>query len=156
MKKEIIKWSIITVCLFIGLNYYIETKEASEEAAIKLAEEQEKYQEELKQKEEAERIKKEQEEQRLKEEERKEAEELVQQQEEEEILQDCDGDGWVIYDEDNGCDESDTAKIKGNISSTGEKIYHVPGGAFYDRTDAEELFNTIEEAENAGYRKSKR
>ncbi|MEW6660864.1 MAG: thermonuclease family protein [Bacillota bacterium] len=46
--------------------------------------------------------------------------------------------------------------IKGNISSSGEKIYHVPGGAFYDRTVAEELFATEEEAVAAGYRKSKR
>lgn len=47
-------------------------------------------------------------------------------------------------------------KIKGNINSKGEKIYHVPGGAFYDKTNAEEYFDTVEEAEAAGYRASKR
>lgn len=47
-------------------------------------------------------------------------------------------------------------KIKGNINSKGEKIYHVPGGAYYDRTNAEEYFDTVEEAEAAGYRASKR
>jgi competence protein ComEC len=49
-----------------------------------------------------------------------------------------------------------SASIKGNINSSGEKIYHVPGGAYYDRTDAEMWFNTEAEAENAGFRKSKR
>jgi len=47
-------------------------------------------------------------------------------------------------------------KIKGNINSKGEKIYHVPGGQFYDVTIAEEMFCTEEEAQAAGYRKSKR
>lgn len=46
--------------------------------------------------------------------------------------------------------------IKGNISSSGEKIYHVPGGQFYDVTKAEEWFATEEEAQAAGYRKSKK
>lgn len=46
--------------------------------------------------------------------------------------------------------------IKGNISSTGSKIYHVKGGAFYDRTSAEQCFNTEPEALAAGFRKSQR
>ncbi|MFT8316551.1 MAG: thermonuclease family protein [Clostridium sp.] len=46
--------------------------------------------------------------------------------------------------------------IKGNINSNGEKIYHVPGGQFYDKTNAEQWFNTEQEAQAAGYRKSKR
>ena len=46
--------------------------------------------------------------------------------------------------------------IKGNINSKGEKIYHVPGGAYYDRTDPEEWFFTEEDARAAGYRPSKR
>lgn len=46
--------------------------------------------------------------------------------------------------------------VKGNISSSGEKIYHIETGAFYERTIPEECFNTEEEAEAAGYRKSKR
>jgi micrococcal nuclease len=49
-----------------------------------------------------------------------------------------------------------TGKIKGNINSKGEKIYHVPGGEYYDKTVAEELFNTEADAKAAGYRKSKR
>lgn len=51
------------------------------------------------------------------------------------------------------CDEP---QIKGNINSKGEKIYHVPGGQFYDVTNPEEMFCTEEEAQAAGYRKSKR
>lgn len=47
-------------------------------------------------------------------------------------------------------------KIKGNMSSSGEKIYHVPGGVYYERTIAEEYFDTEEEARAAGYRRSKR
>ncbi len=46
--------------------------------------------------------------------------------------------------------------IKGNVSSSGELIYHVPGGQFYDRTRAEACFATPEEAEAAGYRRSRR
>ncbi|KZL89167.1 thermonuclease family protein [Clostridium magnum] len=46
--------------------------------------------------------------------------------------------------------------IKGNINSKGEKIYHVPGGQFYDKTVPEQWFNTEAEAQAAGYRKSKR
>jgi hypothetical protein len=45
--------------------------------------------------------------------------------------------------------------IKGNISSSVEKIYHVPGGQFYDKTVPEQWFNTDEEAQAARYRKSK-
>lgn len=46
--------------------------------------------------------------------------------------------------------------IKGNINSKGEKIYHVPGSANYDRTQPEEWFATEEEAQAAGYRAPKR
>ncbi|TDT46004.1 nuclease-like protein [Fonticella tunisiensis] len=46
--------------------------------------------------------------------------------------------------------------IKGNISSSGEKIYHMPGGAYYNRTVAGEWFKTEAEAQAAGYRRSKR
>ncbi|MGW1809240.1 sunset domain-containing protein [Streptomyces sp. NPDC002078] len=54
----------------------------------------------------------------------------------------------------------DNPQIKGNISySTGEKIYHVPGDRFYDRTQidtaaGERMFCTEEEAQQAGWRKS--
>lgn len=48
-----------------------------------------------------------------------------------------------------------TGKIKGNISSS-SKIYHMPGGSFYKRTQAEACFDTEEQAKAAGFRKSKR
>ena len=51
--------------------------------------------------------------------------------------------------------------IKGNISSKGERIYHVPGGEYYDATridtaKGERWFCTEAEAVAAGWRKSKR
>ncbi|WP_338539051.1 thermonuclease family protein [Janibacter terrae] len=51
-------------------------------------------------------------------------------------------------------------KIKGNISSSGEKIYHVPGGRYYSVTKidlgkGERWFCTETSARNAGWRKSK-
>lgn len=49
-----------------------------------------------------------------------------------------------------------SGKIKGNINSKGEKIYHMPGGAYYDKTNPEVWFNTEEEAKAAGFRRSKR
>ncbi|KAL4427328.1 hypothetical protein ABPG77_003237 [Micractinium sp. CCAP 211/92] len=53
----------------------------------------------------------------------------------------------------NGC------AIKGNINSKGEKVYHVPGGAFCERTvieldKGERYFCTAAEAEAAGWRAS--
>ncbi|MFJ7939694.1 hypothetical protein ACIQYG_14455 [Peribacillus sp. NPDC096622] len=47
------------------------------------------------------------------------------------------------------------SNIRGNISSSGTKIYHVPSGQFYDKTEPEETFCTEAEAKSAGYRKSK-
>lgn len=46
--------------------------------------------------------------------------------------------------------------IKGNINSKGEKIYHLPGQAHYDRTIAEAYFATESEAQAQGYRRSRR
>ena len=46
--------------------------------------------------------------------------------------------------------------IKGNINSKGEKIYHLPGGAYYDQTKAEKWFKTEQQAQAAGFRPSKR
>ncbi len=51
--------------------------------------------------------------------------------------------------------------IKGNISSKGERIYHVPGGQYYSRTKistakGERWFCTEAEARAAGWRASKR
>ncbi|MGQ9572176.1 MAG: thermonuclease family protein [Dehalococcoidia bacterium] len=62
------------------------------------------------------------------------------------------------------CDYSGTCEpvIKGNISTrTGERIYHVPGGEFYDSTVIDEAagerwFCTEQEAVEAGWRRSKR
>ncbi|KYD00100.1 hypothetical protein B4102_1112 [Heyndrickxia sporothermodurans] len=47
-------------------------------------------------------------------------------------------------------------KIKGNINSKGEKIYHLPNGQNYQQTKAESWFCTENEAKKAGYRKSQR
>lgn len=46
--------------------------------------------------------------------------------------------------------------IKGNVNSRGEKIYHLPGQASYDRVDAEQTFNTEREAQRAGFRRAER
>lgn len=51
--------------------------------------------------------------------------------------------------------------IKGNVSTEGERIYHVPGGMFYDQTRidpwrGERMFCSEAEARNAGWRRSKR
>jgi endonuclease YncB( thermonuclease family) len=51
--------------------------------------------------------------------------------------------------------------IKGNISQKGERIYHMPGGAFYDQTvisivKGERWFCSEGEAQAAGWRRSRR
>lgn len=53
-----------------------------------------------------------------------------------------------------------SCKIKGNISSSRERIYHVPGGRYYtvtkiDLSKGERWFCTETQARNAGWRKSK-
>ena len=50
-------------------------------------------------------------------------------------------------------------RIKGNISSKGERIYHVPGGRYYNQTQidsakGERLFCSEAEAQAAGWRRS--
>ena len=57
--------------------------------------------------------------------------------------------------------QAQDCSIKGNISKSGERTYHVPGGQFYDRTKIDEgagerWFCTEEEAVTAGWRRSKR
>ena len=52
-------------------------------------------------------------------------------------------------------------RIKGNISSRGERIYHLPGGQYYDRTrvdpgKGERWFCSEAEARAAGWRRSRR
>ncbi len=46
--------------------------------------------------------------------------------------------------------------VKGNHSFSGELIYHVPGGPYYDATDPEDSSATGADAEAAVYRASKR
>lgn len=51
--------------------------------------------------------------------------------------------------------------IKGNVNSEGERIYHVPGGSFYGRTDikpeeGDRWFCTAAEAREAGFRASQK
>ncbi|WP_159462020.1 thermonuclease family protein [Salirhabdus sp. Marseille-P4669] len=46
--------------------------------------------------------------------------------------------------------------IKGNDSSSGDFIYHVPEGSYYNRTKAEMCFKTETAAEEAGYRKAQK
>lgn len=50
---------------------------------------------------------------------------------------------------------SGECNIKGNISKNG-KIYHVPGGEYYEQTKAEKMFCTEEEAVADGFRKSQK
>ena len=57
-------------------------------------------------------------------------------------------------------DSASGCRIKGNISSSGERIYHVPGGEWYDRTKitagkGERWFCTEAEAQAAGWRASR-
>ncbi len=49
-----------------------------------------------------------------------------------------------------------SCKIKGNIKSDGEKIYHMPDGQYYEVTKPEEMFCSEDEAEDAGFRRSQR
>jgi hypothetical protein len=56
---------------------------------------------------------------------------------------------------------SQTCDVKGNVSSSGERIYHVPGGKYYDRTGiassrGERWFCSEAEARAAGWRRSRR
>jgi endonuclease YncB( thermonuclease family) len=51
--------------------------------------------------------------------------------------------------------------IKGNVNSAGDKIYHLPGGSLYERTqintdEGDRWFCTGKEAEGAGFRAARR
>lgn len=66
----------------------------------------------------------------------------------------CNGNDQVTQQPLTGC------AIKGNISTSGEKIYHLPGQKYYDETvidtsKGEKWFCSEEEATAAGWRKSK-
>ena len=45
--------------------------------------------------------------------------------------------------------------FKGNVKDDGERIVHAPGQQFYEKTNAEMCFQSIEAAVSDGYRKSK-
>jgi hypothetical protein len=47
-----------------------------------------------------------------------------------------------------------SGQIKGNIGSGGSKVYHLPGGSFYNRTKPEACFANEAEAKAAGFRPS--
>lgn len=56
--------------------------------------------------------------------------------------------------------ENDACNIKGNVNTRGERIYHVPGQEYYDKTrivaeHGEYWFCSEQEARAAGWRKSK-
>ena len=59
--------------------------------------------------------------------------------------------GWIEPDADGGCPGSHP--IKGKTQS---KIFHVPGGMSYERTNAERCYCDEASAEADGYRKAKR
>ncbi len=52
-------------------------------------------------------------------------------------------------------------RIKGNINAKGERIYHMPGGQWYDRTkidlaQGERWFCSVNDARAAGWRRALR
>lgn len=56
--------------------------------------------------------------------------------------------------------ENDSCNIKGNVSTQGERIYHMPGDKYYDETrisasHGERWFCSEEEARAAGWRRSR-
>jgi hypothetical protein len=51
-------------------------------------------------------------------------------------------------------DAEQPGNVKGNINRDGEKIYHLPGDPAYERTHAERMFGSAEDAEAAGYRRA--
>nr|WP_240549456.1 hypothetical protein [Devosia salina] len=59
-----------------------------------------------------------------------------------------------------GSAQQGDCNIKGNVSTQGERIYHVPGQKYYDdtrisRSHGERWFCSEEEARAAGWRRSK-
>jgi len=55
-----------------------------------------------------------------------------------------------------GADAEPERTIKGNVRAGGDKIYHLPGDPAYERTNADEWFATVGEAEAAGFRRAGR
>ena len=50
----------------------------------------------------------------------------------------------------------DRGPVRGNVNAKGEKIYHLPGQANYDRIEAAVTFATEDEAREAGFRPAQR
>jgi hypothetical protein len=67
-----------------------------------------------------------------------------------------DGSAPATHISEDGGPRRDPGLIKGNINRDGEKIYHLPGDPAYERTKAEQMFATIDEAEAAGFRRAGR
>jgi micrococcal nuclease len=65
-------------------------------------------------------------------------------------------DGYISEEAENQNEETadSNCTIKGNINSSGEKIYHVESGRYYKITKPEEWFCSEQEAIDAGFRKS--
>jgi micrococcal nuclease len=65
-------------------------------------------------------------------------------------------DGYIPEEAENPIEETadSNCTIKGNINSSGEKIYHVESGRYYKITKPEEWFCSEQEAIDAGFRKS--
>ncbi|MBD5798658.1 hypothetical protein BHU24_23970, partial [Bacillus pseudomycoides] len=125
--------------------------------------EDEQKQEELKKQQEEEQ-KKQQELKKQQEEEQKKQQELKKQQEEEQKKQQ-EQQAQVKQEaatpapqpnQKQSTEQGGSCNIKGNKNSKGEKIYHMPGQQFYDKTNAEKMFCSEAEAKAAGYRASKR
>lgn len=53
-------------------------------------------------------------------------------------------------------DQQGQGLIKGNISHSGAKIYHMPGQVNYEKTKPEVWFKTEQEAQDAGFRRAER
>lgn len=74
--------------------------------------------------------------------------------------QDSNSQSSFVHQTTNNQPNSDSCLIKGNISSSGEKIYHMPGQRYYNQTvidesKGEKWFCTEDDAISAGFRKSK-
>ncbi|MGE7590996.1 hypothetical protein [Peribacillus sp. NPDC101480] len=134
------------VALFGGTDEDDSDKKVDNKVVNVKEEEKDKAKKEQEEKEKAEQAKKEQEE-------KDKAEQAKKEQEEQEKAQQAEQDK---KEADQAKTEKACLNIKGNTSSSGEKIYHVPGGQFYDKTNPEQTFCTEGEAKSAGYRESKR
>lgn len=55
------------------------------------------------------------------------------------------------YGETSATNADDSCQIKGNINSSGKKIYHMPGESSYEQTNPEQWFCTEKEAQQAGF-----